>query len=289
MKKLYFLFALCFATAAFAQTTYRTTTYGDWSDPAKWENGAVPPDNIGPNDVVSIEHNTYLYNKTITNNGTIRITSGAGYQEGTQITNNGKIIITAEGSLTARHSGDGLIINNYAIDNSGYIWNVDPLTNNGYIFNQGRIYNYQKLFYDGVTMQCSDGGTMINNNVICNSSSGYIDQDCGSTYTGNAIVTGCETLRNDIMNAALGVNTIAATDFSVSPNPANNFVVVKWNGNAFADSKIEVFDINGKTVSTTVKSGNDGATIDLSSVNSGVYFVKITAGNQTAVKKIIRL
>jgi len=289
MKKLYFLFALTLTAATFAQTTYKTITYGDWSNPAKWENGLVPPDNIGANDVVLIEHNTYLSNKNITNNGTIRITAAAGYQDGTKITNNGKIIIAAEASLTTRYSSGAAIINNYAIDNSGVMWNVDTVTNNGYLFNQGYIYNYQKLFYDGVQMNCSDGGSIINNNVICNSGSGYIGQDCGSTSTGNGYVTGCSTLRDEIMNATLGLNAITPKDFSVSPNPANNFVVVKMNGNAFADSKIEVFDINGKTVSTTVKSDSDSATIDLSGVNSGVYFVKITAGNQTAVKKIIRL
>jgi len=287
MKKLYtFLGLVCFASA-FAQTTYKTISVGDWDNPARWENGAIPPDNIGVNDVVIIEHNTGIENKEITNNGTIRITATLGYEYETHIVNKGKVIVATGGMIYTRHTSASSFVNDYAIDNSGVIWNVEQLTNNGYIFNQGYIYNYQKLFYDGVSMNCSDAGRIVNNNVICNNGEGYIDQDCGSTTSGNEVVTGCSTLRDEIMNASLGLNNAFQQQFSVSPNPTNGLVTINFSSPLSAE--IELFDTTGKKVFATIKISTDHASIDLSTLNSGVYFAKISSDNQTAVKKIVRL
>jgi len=83
--------------------------------------------------------------------------------------------------------------------------------------------------------------------------------------------------------------TLANDDFNIDniviyPNPSNGIFSIA-NGNNTIEN-IEVFDVTGKSIKS--KSSSDNSTFDISNVSNGIYFVKISANNQTTVKRIIK-
>lgn len=288
MKKALLILGIVTAgSGLFAQTVYTTTNFGNWDDASRWAGGVAPPATIGAKDIVNLNHNTFIISKAIVNNGTINVNAGAGYQDGSTITNNGKIIIAQNASLTGnRYAGN--FINNYAIDVNGSLTQVKDLINNGYIFNQGDIYNFQKLFYDGVTMNCSDWGRLVNNNVLCNDYGGFVNNDCGSVTTGATAITGCDALKATIMNAPLlAANDVTSKEFRIYPNPTTGLFKIDLDSDK---SEVKLFDMTGKSIAVKRLQKNENSqTFDLSNQPRGTYMLKIkTAEGNEVTKKIIK-
>jgi hypothetical protein len=83
----------------------------------------------------------------------------------------------------------------------------------------------------------------------------------------------------------LGVNEInTVSNFSVSPNPANDVINDKLNSSASA--AISITDLAGKVVKNTTVNGVS-TSISTSGLNEGVYFVNVTIGNSTSTEKIV--
>lgn len=79
---------------------------------------------------------------------------------------------------------------------------------------------------------------------------------------------------------------IADNNLFVFPNPADNFISFS-NPNDYKVSSITISDIAGKQVAYY----NDNAvtnTIDVSNLQSGVYFIKFNTEGQTTIKKFIK-
>jgi hypothetical protein len=91
----------------------------------------------------------------------------------------------------------------------------------------------------------------------------------------------------------VGVNELSTSNFSVniSPNPAKDFVTINMinlqnNQNAI----VSFFDFKGSLISSTttpVNSNDFNYKLDVSSLKSGVYFMNVSAGNETIVEKIV--
>ena len=75
------------------------------------------------------------------------------------------------------------------------------------------------------------------------------------------------------------------------PNPFNPITKVRFNISGFRFVKLVVFDILGKEVATLVNEslqpGTYEVTFDAASLSSGVYFYKITAGDFSAIRKMV--
>jgi len=75
------------------------------------------------------------------------------------------------------------------------------------------------------------------------------------------------------------------------PNPFNPKTTIKFGLPKSADVKLVVYDITGREVAVLVSefrtAGNYSIDFDASSLASGVYFYKITAGSFTDVKKMV--
>jgi hypothetical protein len=87
--------------------------------------------------------------------------------------------------------------------------------------------------------------------------------------------------------------TLSNQDFelqnvSIFPNPSEGIFSIS-TGNKAID-QIEVYDVTGKIIFNTksVTNSTFEYSLDLSAVSSGIYFVKISADNQNAVKRIIK-
>ena len=91
----------------------------------------------------------------------------------------------------------------------------------------------------------------------------------------------------------VGLNELTTSNFSVnvSPNPAKDFVTINMinlqnNQNAI----VSIFDFKGSLISSTTTSVNSNDfnyKLDVSSLKSGVYFMNVSAGNETIVEKIV--
>ncbi|MGV6830433.1 MAG: T9SS type A sorting domain-containing protein [bacterium] len=85
-------------------------------------------------------------------------------------------------------------------------------------------------------------------------------------------------------NTTLSTEDVALNDFKVFPNPSNN----NWNVRSNVEiSNIQLFDILGKEV-LSLDVNNTEATINASKLNTGIYFARITAAEQTKVVRLIK-
>ena len=73
------------------------------------------------------------------------------------------------------------------------------------------------------------------------------------------------------------------TEMSLFPNPANSKLNIQHNNN----SAIESFSLTNVLGEKVLEVKQADASIDVSGIAAGVYFVNITAGNKTAVKRIL--
>jgi len=89
---------------------------------------------------------------------------------------------------------------------------------------------------------------------------------------------------------ALNTSSIKANEqdeISIFPNPVSNYLTISLKG--FNNSVIELFDYSGKIISS-FKSINMVATIDVSNLPKGIYFVKTTTMNDVLItKKFVKL
>jgi hypothetical protein len=86
--------------------------------------------------------------------------------------------------------------------------------------------------------------------------------------------------------SSVGISEIEGSSVSFYPNPATEAVTMTVkNLNAYT---IEVFDAVGNTVITKTTTTEPSTKVDLSTLNTGVYFVKISDGKSQNIKKIVK-
>ena len=81
----------------------------------------------------------------------------------------------------------------------------------------------------------------------------------------------------------VGIDDVEAAVISVAPNPATVFAEV---GGLKAGSSVSLVDINGK-VCYRGTAENGKLTLDVSGLAAGVYFVRVSDGTETAVRKLV--
>ena len=82
-----------------------------------------------------------------------------------------------------------------------------------------------------------------------------------------------------------GIDEVAGALLRIYPNPASTAVTVNLDGFG-PDSKVEIVDMNGRTVVKHAAVGSH-LTIDLSGMASGAYFVRVTGSTATAVARLL--
>jgi hypothetical protein len=102
-------------------------------------------------------------------------------------------------------------------------------------------------------------------------------------------VDGTETLSNTV---SVNRESKLSKTLVVSPNPFNTDMTISLEAAAADQATIQVMDIQGKVVarfSTTILKGFNSIHMDeVSGLNSGVYFVKLTTTNETFVTKVVK-
>lgn len=84
-----------------------------------------------------------------------------------------------------------------------------------------------------------------------------------------------------------GVGNISIADaFTMYPNPANNVLYVYPKVSFKGNATIDIISITGAKVKTVVVESGKENNVDLSNMESGVYFVRITAGSEQHIEKL---
>jgi len=95
----------------------------------------------------------------------------------------------------------------------------------------------------------------------------------------------------DIYSVGINENS-SVQNLTISPNPANESIVVSWNSPSENSGVIEISDSYGQQLmykSVAVRRGVNYEMIDLSGFAQGVYLVKMVSGNQKSIVKLVVL
>ena len=138
----------------------------------------------------------------------------------------------------------------------------------------------------GSAYSLNDGTTWINIDGIGKTSLNFLNASVGYgggfTDANDSAVGGIYKFNN-----ALGTTNFVNNKFTTYPNPANTFVNISNNDNILI-SNIEITDLNGRIIKS-VKIGNLNETqINVSDLNSGVYFMNISSDSGRAIKKFVK-
>jgi cytochrome c peroxidase len=79
----------------------------------------------------------------------------------------------------------------------------------------------------------------------------------------------------------------------VSPNPFNPSTIIRYNLTAAADVSVRIFNVAGQQVATLVdgreEAGEHRVDFSAGKLPSGVYFVQVTGGGDTMIRKVVLL
>ena len=115
-----------------------------------------------------------------------------------------------------------------------------------------------------------------------------IDED----YNNNGDPTDDDTNNNTIPDylesaVALSLNEFEVSTFKIFPNPAKDEVTFQLTSSVFGTGIFNVYNIQGKAILKQLALDENTSTIDISSLESGLYFVELTIGNTATVQKLI--
>ncbi|WP_425076010.1 T9SS type A sorting domain-containing protein [Psychroserpens sp. S379A] len=113
-----------------------------------------------------------------------------------------------------------------------------------------------------------------------------IDED----YNNNGDPTDDDTNMNNVpdyldADVALSVTDYIVSNFSLFPNPANDVLNIKLNN--ISNANLRVYDIQGKLVIERPISNEQNLELNVSNLQSGLYFVKLNTSTKEMVKKLI--
>jgi hypothetical protein len=91
-----------------------------------------------------------------------------------------------------------------------------------------------------------------------------------------------------LISGTLANESFNLNNIQIYPNPSTGIYNISA-GNSTID-EIVVYDVMGKIINSNknIQTNGSNSTIDLTSISNGIYFVKITANEQSTVKRIIK-
>ncbi len=82
------------------------------------------------------------------------------------------------------------------------------------------------------------------------------------------------------------LNSDINENYTIWPNPVKNTLFVHNDG---ANAEIQIFSMSGKLIKTTPLQSHAITTVNISELVPGIYYAKINNGNNTTIKKVIKL
>lgn len=148
-----------------------------------------------------------------------------------------------------------------------------------------------KWYFDNIQLPVSVANTQIGHGYITfkvKPKPGYaigdIIQNTANIYFdyNPAIVT--NTFNSEFVSA-LAVNTFTENNISIYPNPAKNQVTISLDNTNEIIANVNVIDLLGKQVIRINKVNEITKSIDLTTLNTGIYFIEIETQSKLVVKR----
>lgn len=83
------------------------------------------------------------------------------------------------------------------------------------------------------------------------------------------------------------IPTINIMDWIVVPNPANTTATIQFN-NEVPSAEVKILNVLGETVLYQTVKNTTEVLLDVTKLNSGIFFVQVTSGNKFYIQKIIK-
>ncbi|WP_121667342.1 T9SS-dependent M36 family metallopeptidase [Mesonia aquimarina] len=90
---------------------------------------------------------------------------------------------------------------------------------------------------------------------------------------------------NAVLDCSLGIGATEENLWRVYPNPTNGLVTISTKNSVNNSAEINIFDINGREVFTATTTASQP--VDVSSLTTGVYILKIQSGEKIQTEKLI--
>ncbi|AEH01692.1 T9SS type A sorting domain-containing protein [Lacinutrix sp. 5H-3-7-4] len=96
------------------------------------------------------------------------------------------------------------------------------------------------------------------------------------------------TFITEFVEFQLSVNTFETQNFSLYPNPAKDEVIIKSNIALRGNTSVTIINVQGKMVNSKILNVNSLETqLNISNLESGLYFIKLKNGKTETIKKLI--
>ncbi|WP_395043582.1 T9SS type A sorting domain-containing protein [Flavobacterium sp.] len=105
-------------------------------------------------------------------------------------------------------------------------------------------------------------------------------------HSDEAVVQAGVIFDDFLISGTLANENFNLNNITIYPNPSNGIYNIS-SGNTTID-EIIVYDVMGKTIKSSTNQSQNNTVLNLTQVSSGIYFVKITANEQTTIKRIIK-
>ena len=76
-------------------------------------------------------------------------------------------------------------------------------------------------------------------------------------------------------------------EYSIYPNPTKESVTIGWNATSADKAQVSIADVSGKVVYNGVATMNGATTINVSNLQSGLYFLNISSDMGNSTQKLI--
>ena len=150
-------------------------------------------------------------------------------------------------------------------------WSPDQIT---FLIDDVGYYTYKPATQDAATWPF-DLDQFILLNVAMGGIAGTIDP----SFTESSMIIDYVKV---YQNTSLSTDEVFGSKFSVYPNPSSDVINIRTTETV---DKVELYNTLGQSV---IRSNSfDGNQIDINSVKSGLYLLKIYSGNKTVTKKVI--
>ncbi len=114
---------------------------------------------------------------------------------------------------------------------------------------------------------------------------------CGSVGSNNGCARNFSIANNFAMtinaSATLKTDNFISEKFSISPNPANDFVNIA-NSENIKVSSVKITDLNGRVVKQNNFDSVSDIQVNVSDLSSGIYMMNINSSEGAVTKKIIK-
>jgi hypothetical protein len=191
--------------------------------------------------------------------------------------NNGEPGSVIGGEFDSFISSQSVIGSNFGFD----VWQIEMDVTDHVFHDSG---GSNKKYWIGLSIEATDGSNLFweNASIGLNGSGEAYDDGLGGGYVVDPALEGVYVFTGDCV-PRLGIDDNFADQVQLYPNPVSDGVITISTPTP-GEKQVTVFDILGKQVIETEIMGNQ---LDLSSLQGGVYLLKLTQNNVTVTKKLV--